>query len=98
MLPCAPGATAPTTTQASRTRVNYSPGRATCDTASWLSDADSAHHGNFVAALLENEATVKVLRRKDGRVWLMPRNPAYEPIPGDDAQILGKVVGVLRLL
>ncbi len=51
-----------------------------------------------MAALLEDEATVKVLRRQDGQVWLMPRNPAYEPIPGDQAQILGKVVGVLRLL
>ncbi|OIJ68078.1 transcriptional repressor LexA [Streptomyces mangrovisoli] len=59
---------------------------------------DSADHGDIVAALLDDEATVKVLRRQDGRVWLMPRNPAYQPIPGDDAQILGKVVGVLRLL
>ncbi|MFG2425216.1 transcriptional repressor LexA [Streptomyces sp. NPDC048448] len=59
---------------------------------------DSADHGDIVAALLEDEATVKVLRREDGRVWLMPRNPAYAAIPGDDAQILGKVVGVLRLL
>ncbi|MER6210878.1 transcriptional repressor LexA [Streptomyces sp. NPDC001642] len=59
---------------------------------------DSADHGDIVAALLDDEATVKVLRRQDGQVWLMPRNPAYEPIPGDEAQILGKVVGVLRLL
>jgi repressor LexA len=61
---------------------------------------DSADHGDIVAALLDDEATVKVLRRReeDGRVWLMPRNPAYAPIPGDQAQILGKVVGVLRLL
>ncbi|MFE0729399.1 transcriptional repressor LexA [Streptomyces antibioticus] len=59
---------------------------------------DSADHGDIVAALLEDEATVKVLRRQDGQVWLMPRNPAYAPIPGDGAQILGKVVGVLRLL
>jgi hypothetical protein len=59
---------------------------------------ESADHGDIVAALLEDEATVKVLRRHDGRVWLMPRNPAYQPIPGDQAQILGKVVGVLRLL
>ncbi|MEU6258632.1 transcriptional repressor LexA [Streptomyces sp. NPDC047043] len=59
---------------------------------------DSADHGDIVAALLEDEATVKVLRRQDGRVWLMPRNPAYEPIPGDEARILGKVVGVFRLL
>jgi repressor LexA len=59
---------------------------------------DSADHGDIVAALLEDEATVKVLRRQDGQVWLMPRNPAYEPIPGDQAQILGKVVSVLRVL
>ncbi|MFD8725270.1 transcriptional repressor LexA [Streptomyces sp. NPDC059629] len=59
---------------------------------------DSADHGDIVAALLDDEATVKVLRRQDGRVWLMPRNPAYDPIPGDEARILGKVVGVLRLL
>jgi repressor LexA len=59
---------------------------------------DSADHGDIVAALLDDEATVKVLRRQDGQVWLMPRNPSYEPIPGDQAQILGKVVGVLRLL
>ncbi len=59
---------------------------------------DSADHGDIVAALLDDEATIKVLRRQDGQVWLMPRNPAYEPIPGDRAQILGKVVGVLRLL
>ncbi|MFH9968543.1 transcriptional repressor LexA [Streptomyces mirabilis] len=59
---------------------------------------DSADHGDIVAALLDDEATIKVLRRQDGQVWLMPRNPAYEPIPGDQAQILGKVVGVLRLL
>ncbi|MCC9707363.1 transcriptional repressor LexA [Streptomyces sp. MNU76] len=59
---------------------------------------DSADHGDIVAALLDDEATVKVLRRQDGQVWLMPRNPAYEPIPGEQAQILGKVVGVLRVL
>ncbi|MFF7953944.1 transcriptional repressor LexA [Streptomyces griseorubiginosus] len=59
---------------------------------------DSADHGDIVAALLDDEATVKVLKRQDGRVWLMPRNPSFEPIPGDDARILGKVVGILRLL
>ncbi|MFG3168587.1 transcriptional repressor LexA [Streptomyces sp. NPDC048200] len=59
---------------------------------------DSADHGDIVAGLLGEEATVKVLHRQDGKVWLMPRNPAYEPIPADDVQILGKVVGVLRVL
>ncbi|MFE4695673.1 transcriptional repressor LexA [Streptomyces sp. NPDC001935] len=59
---------------------------------------DSAEHGDIVAALLEDEATVKVLHRQDGQVWLMPRNSSFAPIPGDGARILGKVVGVLRLL
>jgi repressor LexA len=56
----------------------------------------NAENGEIVAALLEDEATVKTLSRKDGHVWLLPRNDAYAPIPGDDARILGKVVSVLR--
>ncbi|WP_430541966.1 transcriptional repressor LexA [Streptomyces roseofulvus] len=60
--------------------------------------ADSADHGDIVAAMLDGEATVKRLRRENGHVWLMPHNDAYEPIPGDDAVILGKVVAVLRTL
>ncbi|MEV6358341.1 transcriptional repressor LexA [Streptomyces hydrogenans] len=60
--------------------------------------ADSADHGDIVAAMLDGEATVKRLRREDGHVWLMPHNPAYAPIPGDHASILGKVVAVLRTL
>lgn len=59
---------------------------------------DSADHGDIVAGLLGDEATVKILHRQDGKVWLMPRNAAYEPIPAGDVQILGKVVGVLRVL
>ncbi|WP_306367349.1 transcriptional repressor LexA [Nocardiopsis sp. CC223A] len=56
-----------------------------------------AENGDIVAALLDEEATVKVLRRtEDGHVWLMPRNDAYEPINGDAATILGKVVTVMR--
>jgi repressor LexA len=56
-----------------------------------------ANNGDIVAALLDDEATVKVLRREaDGHVWLMPRNDAYEPISGDNATILGKVVSVMR--
>ena len=42
------------------------------------------------------EATVKVLRRRDGHTWLLPRNSAFEPILGDEAVVLGKVVAVLR--
>jgi len=54
--------------------------------------------GDIVAALLDNEATVKTFKRRDGHVWLMPHNPAYAPILGDDATIMGKVVTVLRKL
>ena len=43
-------------------------------------------------------ATIKVLSRKDGHQWLLPRNPDYAPIPGDEATIMGKVVTVLRSL
>jgi repressor LexA len=56
----------------------------------------AAENGDIVAALLEGEATVKTLKRRDGHVWLMPHNPAYEPILGDDAVILGRIVSVLR--
>ncbi len=55
-----------------------------------------ADNGEIVAAMLDSEATVKTFRRRDGHVWLLPQNPAYDPIPGDDATILGRVVAVLR--
>ena len=55
-----------------------------------------ARSGEIVVALFEDEATVKTLQRKEGKTWLMPENPAYEPIDGDHAQILGKVVAVVR--
>lgn len=57
---------------------------------------DTAESGEIVAALIGDEATVKTLKRRDGHVWLMPHNPAFAPILGDDAHILGKVVSVLR--
>ena len=55
-----------------------------------------AVNGDIVAALLGDEATVKTFRRTPGQVWLLPHNPAYEPIDGNEASILGKVVAVLR--
>jgi repressor LexA len=57
-----------------------------------------AEQGEIVAAMIDGEATVKTFRRRDGHVWLMPANPAYDPIPGDEATILGRVVAVLRSL
>ncbi len=55
-----------------------------------------AHSGQIVAAMIDEEATVKVFRRRDGHVYLEPRNPAYEVIDGDRAVVLGVVVSVLR--
>lgn len=57
-----------------------------------------AENGEIVAAMLDDEATVKTLKRSDGHVWLLPHNPAYDPINGDDATILGRIVSVLRSL
>jgi repressor LexA len=59
--------------------------------------ADAAN-GDIVAALLDDEATVKTFRQRDGHTWLLPQNTQYEPILGDHATIMGKVVSVLRSL
>ncbi|CAM3085443.1 LexA repressor [Arthrobacter ulcerisalmonis] len=59
--------------------------------------ADAAN-GDIVAALLDEEATVKTFRQRDGHTWLLPQNTQYEPILGDHATIMGKVVSVLRSL
>ena len=56
----------------------------------------TADNGDIVAALLDDEATVKTFKRSGGQVWLIPHNPAYDPIDGNHATILGKVVAVLR--
>ena len=56
----------------------------------------TAENGDVVAAMIDGEATVKTFQRKDGKVWLLPHNAAYEPIDGTHATILGKVTAVLR--
>ncbi|MER5267020.1 transcriptional repressor LexA [Actinosynnema sp. NPDC002837] len=55
-----------------------------------------AHSGQIVAAMIDDEATVKVYRRRNGHVFLEPRNPAHDVIDGDRAVVLGVVVSVLR--
>ncbi len=55
-----------------------------------------ADNGDIVAAMIDGEATVKTFKRTSGQIWLMPHNPAFDPIPGNDAVILGKVVTVIR--
>lgn len=59
---------------------------------------NTAENGDIVAAMLEGEATVKTFKRTDGHVWLLPHNDAFEPILGDEATILGRVVSVIRSL
>lgn len=59
---------------------------------------NDAVNGDIVAAMIDGEATVKTLKRSKGQVWLMPHNPLFDPIPGEHAQILGKVVSVIRKL
>jgi repressor LexA len=56
----------------------------------------TAENNDIVAALVDDSATVKVFKQADGHTWLLPRNPAFEPILGDHAQIMGKVTAVLR--
>ncbi|MGH3662484.1 MAG: transcriptional repressor LexA [Micromonosporaceae bacterium] len=72
-------------------------GAAICD-GDWVvvRQQPVATSGDVVAAMIDGEATVKTYRSRDNHVWLVPHNPAYEPIPGDEATILGRVVAVLR--
>jgi len=55
-----------------------------------------AKNGDIIAARIDGEATVKTFQRTGGHVWLMPHNPAYAPILGDEATIMGRVVTVIR--
>lgn len=57
---------------------------------------DTAHDGDIVAALIEDEATVKTFHRANGHVWLVPQNPGYQPILGDRCGLIGKVVATLH--
>ncbi len=70
---------------------------AICD-GDWvvIRSQQTAENGDIVAAMLDEEATVKVFRQRDGHTWLLPRNSAFEPILGDEAVVLGKVVAILR--
>ena len=72
---------------------------AICD-GDWVVVHQQSHadNGDIVAAMLDDEATVKTFKRTDGHVWLLPHNPAFEPIDGDHATVLGKVTAVLRRL
>ncbi|GGC60022.1 transcriptional repressor LexA [Hoyosella rhizosphaerae] len=72
---------------------------AICD-GDWvvIRQQNDAVNGDIVAAMIDGDATVKTFKRIQGKVWLLPHNPHFEPIPGDDATVLGKVVSVIRKL
>ena len=57
---------------------------------------DTAHNGDIVAALIQDEATVKTFHRADGHIWLMPQNPGYQPILCDQCGLMGKVVATVH--
>lgn len=57
---------------------------------------DTAHDGDIVAALIEDETTVKTFHRANGHIWLIPQNPSYTPIPGDQYGLMGKVVATVH--
>lgn len=56
----------------------------------------TAEDGQIVVARIEDEATVKRLSRRDNQVWLLPENPAYDPIDGSQAELIGLVKAVIR--
>ena len=56
----------------------------------------NAEDGQIVVARIEDEATVKRLSRKNGEIWLLPENPAFDPIDGSEAEIIGIVKAVYR--
>ena len=56
----------------------------------------SADHGQIVVARIGDEATVKRLSRKNGQIWLLPENPAFPPIDGSEAELIGLVKAVVR--
>ena len=56
----------------------------------------TADDGQIVVARIGDEATVKRLRRRNGKIWLMPENDNYEPIDGTEAELIGLVKAVVR--
>ena len=61
-----------------------------------IREQKDCNNGEIVAAMIDGEATVKTFQRKNGHIWLLPANPAFEPINGDNCEILGKVTAVMR--
>ena len=59
---------------------------------------NTAENGEMVVALLDDSATVKTFYKEDGHYRLQPENDTMEPIITDKVQILGRVIGIFRLM
>ena len=57
---------------------------------------ESAENGDVVVAMVEDEATVKRIFYEDKRVRLQPENRYMEPIYAESAQVLGKLIALIR--
>ena len=57
----------------------------------------TARNGDYVVALIEDSATVKTFYKEDGYIRLQPENDTMDPIIVDNCEILGKVIGLLRM-
>ena len=63
-----------------------------------VAKADTARNGEIVVALVDDSATVKTFYKEKGRFRLQPQNASMDPIILDEVQILGKVIGLFRLM
>ena len=63
-----------------------------------VSSQSTAENGEMVVALVDDSATVKTFYKEDGHYRLQPQNSSMEPIIVDDVQILGKVIGLFRIM
>lgn len=63
-----------------------------------VSQQNTAHNGELVVALVDDSATVKRFYKENGHYRLQPENDAYDPIIVDEVEILGKVIGLLRMM
>ena len=62
-----------------------------------VSKQNDAHNGEIIVALVDDSATVKRFYKEDGHIRLQPENDTMEPIIVPDCEILGKVIGLVRL-
>ena len=60
-------------------------------------EQSNAENGEIVVAMIEDEATVKRIYYEKTRVRLQPENQFMEPIYAENAQVIGKVVGLFRM-